>query len=660
MAESSPETIKAVAATRNIIPQIVPNVATEEITKAAEKIRREDSEKKKRKLKRKSKSKKGREMENEMSVKKDMMSTEKSETKLRTEVTPFQLQNMAQYMEEQNIMGQVVAQRDFKQLTKVAEKIKKTDSKKRNSKSAKRSKSTKTKKEETEMMEEKDTSSRKHKSKMEDEIMQWTPEVRAEATESNRLIDGMCRTRLSEKEKKVKERIAEQESRKEKKKSKNKSKSNKSKKGESKMTVKQHMKKQKNQTENTVTKAPITTEITEAVRDKTDIVQPITDEKTPDEFIKEVQEIEKKDSKKIKKKSKKRSKSKKSKKTVDDTVAKEAASSQMPETDIISPKFTLANEATAINLDQLHMVPPLADENVEKPVIKDEPQGEKKDTKNIKKKTKKRSKSKKSKKSVEETVAKEAASQTPESDIISPTPTLANEVTATDLDQLHTVPPLADENVEKPVIKDEPQGEKKDTENIKKKTKKRSKSKKSKKTVEDRVAKEAESSQMPETDIISPKLTLANELTAIDIDQPNMVPPIPEETVETPVIKDERQETVAKEAASQTPESDIISPTPTLANEVTATDLDQLHIVPPFADENVEKPRRLVGSRGLVARSRPQFSSAVSFPLGGKGGFIAAVRHDDRTVFFRLTNLIQMWRQTLNQGAFRRKLTGLG
>ncbi|KRY09133.1 Major facilitator superfamily domain-containing protein 6 [Trichinella patagoniensis] len=268
MAESSPETIKAVAATRNIIPQIVPNVATEEITKAAEKIRREDSEKKKRKLKRKSKSKKGREMENEMSVKKDMMSTEKSETKLRTEVTPFQLQNMAQYMEEQNIMGQVVAQRDFKQLTKVAEKIKKTDSKKRNSKSAKRSKSTKTKKEETEMMEEKDTSSRKHKSKMEDEIMQWTPEVRAEATESNRLIDGMCRTRLSEKEKKVKERIAEQESRKEKKKSKNKSKSNKSKKGE-------------------ITKAPITTEITEAVRDKTDIVQPITDEKTPDEFIKE-------------------------------------------------------------------------------------------------------------------------------------------------------------------------------------------------------------------------------------------------------------------------------------------------------------------------------------------------------------------------------------
>ncbi|KRZ48940.1 hypothetical protein T02_9660 [Trichinella nativa] len=35
---------------------------------------------------------------------------------------------------------------------------------------------------------------------------------------------------------------------------------------------------------------------------------------------------------------------------------------------------------------------------------------------------------------------------------------------------------------------------------------------------------------------------------------------------------------------------------------------------------------RLVGSCGLVARSRPRFSSAVSFELGGKGEFIAAVR----------------------------------
>ncbi|KRY04793.1 hypothetical protein T12_6206, partial [Trichinella patagoniensis] len=168
---------------------------------------------------------------------------------------------------------------------------------------------------------------------------------------------------------------------------------------------------------------------------------------------------EKKHSKKIKKKSKKRSKSKKSKKTVDDTVAKEAASSQMPETDIISPKITLANEVTAINADQLHTVPPLADENVEKPVIKDEPQGEKKDTKKIKK-SKKRSKSKKRKKTVDDTVAKEAASsQMPETDIISPKLTLANEATAIDLDQLHIVPPFADENVEKPVIKEEPKEE---------------------------------------------------------------------------------------------------------------------------------------------------------------------------------------------------------
>ncbi|KRX32110.1 hypothetical protein T06_1412 [Trichinella sp. T6] len=45
-------------------------------------------------------------MEKEMTIKKDMMSTEKSETKLRTEETPFQLQNIAEYMEEQNIMGQ--------------------------------------------------------------------------------------------------------------------------------------------------------------------------------------------------------------------------------------------------------------------------------------------------------------------------------------------------------------------------------------------------------------------------------------------------------------------------------------------------------------------------------------------------------------------------
>ncbi|KRX33507.1 hypothetical protein T09_8198, partial [Trichinella sp. T9] len=130
---------------------------------------------------------------------------------------------------------------------------------------------------------------------------------------------------------------------------------------------------------------------------------------------------EKEASKKIKKKSKKRSKSKRSKRSVEDTVAEEAASSQMPETDIRSPKLTLENEATAINVDQLNMVPPIAEEAVDKTVIKDEPQGERKDSKKIKKKPKKRSKSKKSKKSVEDTVAEEAASsQMPETDIRSP------------------------------------------------------------------------------------------------------------------------------------------------------------------------------------------------------------------------------------------------
>ncbi|KRX28511.1 hypothetical protein T05_14208, partial [Trichinella murrelli] len=34
---------------------------------------------------------------------------------------------------------------------------------------------------------------------------------------------------------------------------------------------------------------------------------------------------------------------------------------------------------------------------------------------------------------------------------------------------------------------------------------------------------------MPEADIISPKFTLANEVTAIDVDQPIIVPPIAEE-----------------------------------------------------------------------------------------------------------------------------------
>ncbi|KRX31254.1 hypothetical protein T06_583, partial [Trichinella sp. T6] len=103
---------------------------------------------------------------------------------------------------------------------------------------------------------------------------------------------------------------------------------------------------------------------------------------------------------------------------------------------------------------------------------------------------------------------------------------------------LNIVPPIAEAAVEKPVIKDEPKGGKGASKKIKK-SKKRFKSERRKKTVENEVAKEAASSQMPETDIISPKLTLDNEVTAINIDQLNMVPPIAEAAVEKPVIKDE-------------------------------------------------------------------------------------------------------------------------
>ncbi|KRY25148.1 hypothetical protein T03_7195, partial [Trichinella britovi] len=174
----------------------------------------------------------------------------------------------------------------------------------------------------------------------------------------------------------------------------------------------------------------------------------------------------------------------------------------MPETDNISPKPTLDNEVTAINIDQLNMVPPIAEAAVEKPVIKDEPKGGKEASKTIKK-SKKRSKSKKSKTTVEDTVAKEAeSSQIPETDIISPKLTLDNEVTAINIDHLNIFPPIAEAAVEKPVIKDESKGEKEASKKIKKKSKKRSKSKKSKKTVEDTIAKEAAPSQMPETDII--------------------------------------------------------------------------------------------------------------------------------------------------------------
>ncbi|XP_003368027.1 conserved hypothetical protein, partial [Trichinella spiralis] len=97
-------------------------------------------------------------------------------------------------------------------------------------------------------------------------------------------------------------------------------------------------------------------------------------------------------------------------------------------------------------------------------------------------------------------------------------------------------PSIAEETDEKPEITVEPKGEKKDSKKIKKKSKKRTKSKKTKETEKDIAAKEAASSQIPETDITSPNLALASEVTAINVDQLDIAPSIPEETDEKPVI----------------------------------------------------------------------------------------------------------------------------
>ncbi|KAL1241910.1 Zonadhesin [Trichinella spiralis] len=468
--------------------------------------------------------------------------------------------------------------------------------------------------------------------------------------------------------------------------------------------------------------APTATEITAAVSDEAVIVQPITVERKPDVFIQEVQKTEKKDSKKIKKKSKKRSKSKKTKKTEKDTAAKEAASSQIPETDITSPKLALASEVTAVDVDQPNIVPRIPEETAEKPVITVEPKGEKKDSKKIKKKSKKRTKSKKTKKTEKDIAAKEAASsQIPETDITSPKLTLASEVTAINVDQLDIVPPIAEETDEKPVITDipkenqetekditakeaassqvtethnkspkftqasevtavdidqpnivppiaeetaekpvitvepkgekkdskkikkkskkrtkskktkktekdiaakeaassqipetditslklalateetdkkpvitvEPKGEKKDSKKIKKKSKKRTKSKKTKETEKDIAAKEAASSQIPETDITSLKLTLASEVTATNVDQLDIVPSIPEETDKKPEITMNERYSAKEAASSQIPETDITSPNLALASEVTAINVDQLDIAPSIPEETDEKP----------------------------------------------------------------------
>ncbi|KRZ81684.1 hypothetical protein T08_9023, partial [Trichinella sp. T8] len=62
----------------------------------------------------------------------------------------------------------------------------------------------------------------------------------------------------------------------------------------------------------------------------------------------------------------------------------------------------------------------------------------------------------------------------------------------------------------------------------------------------------------------------------------------------------------------------------------------QPNVVPPISVEEVEKPVIKDEQKGEKKDSK---------------------KNDDRTVRFTLTNLIQMWRQTLNQDAFRRTHT---
>ncbi|KAL1246097.1 Ubiquitin carboxyl-terminal hydrolase puf, partial [Trichinella spiralis] len=241
------------------------------------------------------------------------------------------------------------------------------------------------------------------------------------------------------------------------------------------------------------------------------------------------------------------------------------------ETDITSLNLALASEVTAINVDQLDIVPSIPEETDEKPVITDIPKGEKKDSEKIKKKSKKRTKSKKTKKTEKDTAAKEGAtSQVTETDITSPKFTLASEDTAVDVDQQNIVPTIPEETVEKPLLKDEPKGEKKDSKKIKKKDR---------------------------NGYYITKLALASEVTAINVDQLDIVPSIAKETDEKPVITDEpkaekkdSKKIKKKSSVFSNPETDITSPKLALASEVTAINVDQLDIVPSIAKETDEKP----------------------------------------------------------------------
>ncbi|KRY13145.1 hypothetical protein T12_11877 [Trichinella patagoniensis] len=266
-------------------------------------------------------------------------------------------------------------------------------------------------------------------------------------------------------------------------------------------------------------------------------VQRIPEKKTPEEIIKESKELQLKADKKQVEKTKKKTKSKKSKKAFKSIPKGTDISKEKTETDkkiemAESSPETIPAVATTRNVIPQIVSNVATEKKAAERIGKEESRKEKK-------KSKTKSKSKKSKKTVQDTVANKAVcSQIPEADITSPKLTLATEVTAIDVHQPNIVPPISEETIEKSVIKDEPKFEKKDFKKSKKRSKKRTKSKKSKKIVKDTVTEKAASSQMPKMDSISPKLTLANEVTAIDLDQLHMVPPIADENVEKPVIKD--------------------------------------------------------------------------------------------------------------------------
>ncbi|KRZ40317.1 hypothetical protein T4C_5808 [Trichinella pseudospiralis] len=531
-----PETIAEVGKATNAVQQIVPCKATEELTKAAEKIRREDSEKKKRKLKQKSKAKKVKKMEKETAETQEM-STKKSETKLRTQISPFPLQNIAQLMEKQNIMERVAGQKAHEELTKVAEKIRKEDSKKKKLKTKKKSKATKSKKQKTEMTAENDMGSKIPEKSLEAEIAQYPPEILAQATESNSLIDRICGTKLSEVTKAA-EKFRRKDS---KKKDKKKSKSKKSKKSETETTVKQHMEKETYQTKKQAIESTPMTEITAIPIDERDIVEAIRIEKLQEEFIKEAEKTDKKESKKLKKKSKKRSKSKKSKKAEKKEAIKDEVTPQKQEDAITTQIPILPTEITAMVTDESNIAQPLVEKKVETVESKDEQKIEKKDSKKLKKKSKKRSKSKKSKKAAKEHAIEEEVTPQKQGDgIISQTPILPQEITAMVTDEGNIAEPLVEKKVETVESKDEQKIEKKDSKKLKKKSKKRSKSKKSKKAAKEHAIEEEVTPQKQGDGIISQTPILPQEITAMVTDEGNIAEPLVEKKVETVESKDEQ------------------------------------------------------------------------------------------------------------------------